>query len=178
MYLTFLKIAIIINWLTINWLTNNTKERIAGRMKNLSKQIELSLQDIVLSSENQLEILVGSCQSQVQLTNTQEHILMLIEKKAFTSTEIAKELQVSQAAITKAIKSLLARDMLVAVRDQKDARVIRYSLTVKGKPIAAEHAHHHEHTLSAYEELLTAYTEEEQKVISRFLEDLVRKIKK
>lgn len=147
-------------------------------MKNLAKQIESSLHDIVLSSENQLEILIGTCQSQVQLTNTQEHILMLIEKNAFTSTEIAKELQVSQAAITKAVKSLLAQDMLVAVRDQKDARIIRYSLTDKAKPIAAEHAHHHAHTLSSYEELLAAYTEEEQAVISRFLEDLVGKIKK
>ncbi|HFI0150916.1 TPA: zinc-dependent MarR family transcriptional regulator [Streptococcus suis] len=147
-------------------------------MRSLSKQIESSLQEIVLSSENQLEILIGTCQSQVQLTNTQEHILMLIEKNAFTSTEIAKELQVSQAAITKAVKSLLAQDMLVAVRDQKDARIIRYSLTDKAKPIAAEHAHHHAHTLSSYEELLAAYTEEEQAVISRFLEDLVGKIKK
>lgn len=147
-------------------------------MKNLAKQIESSLHDIVLSSENQLEILIGTCQSQVQLTNTQEHILMLIEKNAFTSTEIAKELQVSQAAITKAVKSLLAQEMLVAVRDQKDARIIRYSLTDKAKPIAAEHAHHHAHTLSSYEELLAAYTEEEQAVISRFLEDLVGKIKK
>ncbi|HEL1585357.1 TPA: zinc-dependent MarR family transcriptional regulator [Streptococcus suis] len=147
-------------------------------MRSLSKQIESSLQEIVLSSENQLEILIGTCQSQVQLTNTQEHILMLIEKNAFTSTEIAKELQVSQAAITKAVKSLLAQEMLVAVRDQKDARIIRYSLTDKAKPIAAEHAHHHAHTLSSYEELLAAYTEEEQAVISRFLEDLVGKIKK
>lgn len=147
-------------------------------MRSLSKQIESSLQEIVLSSENQLEILIGTCQSQVQLTNTQEHILMLIEENAFTSTEIAKELQVSQAAITKAVKSLLAQEMLVAVRDQKDARIIRYSLTGKAKPIAAEHAHHHAHTLSSYEELLAAYTEEEQAVISRFLEDLVGKIKK
>lgn len=147
-------------------------------MRSLSKQIESSLQEIVLSSENQLEILIGTCQSQVQLTNTQEHILMLIEKNAFTSTEVAKELQVSQAAITKAVKSLLAQEMLVAVRDQKDARIIRYSLTDKAKPIAAEHAHHHAHTLSSYEELLAAYTEEEQAVISRFLEDLVGKIKK
>ncbi|HEL1639659.1 TPA: zinc-dependent MarR family transcriptional regulator [Streptococcus suis] len=147
-------------------------------MRSLSKQIESSLQEIVLSSENQLEILIGACQSQVQLTNTQEHILMLIEKNAFTSTEIAKELQVSQAAITKAVKSLLAQEMLVAVRDQKDARIIRYSLTDKAKPIAAEHAHHHAQTLSSYEELLAAYTEEEQAVISRFLEDLVGKIKK
>lgn len=147
-------------------------------MKDLVLQIEKSLHEIVLSSENQLEILIGSCKSEVTLTNTQEHILMLIENRSFTSSEIARELNVSQAAITKAVKSLIAQDMLIAVRDSKDARIVRYSLTEQAKPIAAEHAHHHEHTLDSYEELLTAYTEAEQETISRFLTDLVGKIKK
>lgn len=147
-------------------------------MKNPAKQIEKCLHEIVLSSENQLEILIGNCQSQVRLTNTQEHILMLIEKNAFTSTEIAKELQVSQAAITKAVKSLLAQEMLVAVRDLKDARIIRYSLTDKAKPIAAEHAHHHAHTLKTYEALLSNYSESEQELIVHFMNELVEKIKK
>ena len=147
-------------------------------MLELAYQIDQALHEIVLSSENQLEILVGTCQSEVTLTNTQEHILMLIEHNAFTSSEIARELNVSQAAITKAIKSLMSQEMLIAVRDSKDARIVRYSLTDQAKPIAAEHAHHHDHTLESYEELLRAYTEEEQKIISRFLTDLVGKIKK
>lgn len=147
-------------------------------MKYLAKLIDQSLQEIVLSSENQLEILVGDCQSGVTLTNTQEHILMLIENSESTSSEIAKELNVSQAAITKAIKSLIAKEMLSAVRDSKDARVVRYNLTDKAKPIAAEHTHHHAHTLSTYEEMLVHYTDQEQEVIGRFLKDLVEKIKK
>lgn len=65
-------------------------------MNRIALEIEKYLHEIVLSSENQLEILVGSCQSTVKLTNTQEHILMLIEKAAYTNTEIAKELNVSQ----------------------------------------------------------------------------------
>ncbi len=121
-------------------------------MNRIALEIEKYLHEIVLSSENQLEILVGSCQSTVKLTNTQEHILMLIEK-AYTNTEIAKELNVSQVAITKATKSLVAQGLLVAVRDDKDARIVRFSLTEVAKPIVAEHAHHHAHTLEAYEEL-------------------------
>ncbi|MGT2712743.1 zinc-dependent MarR family transcriptional regulator [Streptococcus oriscaviae] len=147
-------------------------------METLAHQIDQSLHDIVLCSENQLEILVGTCQSGVTLTNTQEHILMLIENNSYTNTEIARQLNVSQAAITKAIKSLIAQEMLVAVRDSKDARVVRYSLTETAKPIAAEHAHHHAHTIASYKELLSAYSESEQAVISRFLTDLVGKIKK
>ncbi|MGT2911403.1 zinc-dependent MarR family transcriptional regulator [Streptococcus cameli] len=147
-------------------------------MSNLAKLIDKSLHEIVLSSENQLEILVGHCQSDITLTNTQEHILMLIENNEFTSSEIAKQLNVSQAAITKAVKSLMAKEMLIAVRDSQDARVVRYTLTELAKPIAAEHTHHHAHTLEVYEELASSYSESEQKVISRFLEDLVGKIKK
>lgn len=146
-------------------------------MKDLARQIDQALHDIVLCSENQLEILVGSCQSDVTLTNTQEHILMLIENSAYTSSEIAKQLNVSQAAITKAIKSLIAQEMLVGVRDSKDARVVRYSLTDIAKPIAAEHTHHHMHTVAAYEALLSSYSEAEQAVIARFMNDLVEKIK-
>lgn len=146
-------------------------------MKELAYQIDQALHDIVLCSENQLEILVGSCQSEMTLTNTQEHILMLIENNAYTSTEIAKQLNVSQAAITKAVKALMAKDMLVAVRDDRDARIVRYSLTEVAKPIAAEHTHHHAYTIASYEELLSAYSEKEKEVISRFLTDLVGKIK-
>ncbi|HFI0081796.1 TPA: zinc-dependent MarR family transcriptional regulator [Streptococcus suis] len=147
-------------------------------MSQFALDIEKCLHDIVLSSENQLEILVGSCQSTAKLTNTQEHILMLIEKAAYTNTEIAKQLNVSQAAITKATKSLVAQGLLVAVKDSKDARVVRFSLTEAAKPIAAEHAHHHAHTLEAYEELLDNYSLDEQELIARFLNELVEKIRK
>lgn len=147
-------------------------------MTQLAHQIDQALREIVLCSENQLEILVGACQSDVTLTNTQEHILMLIEENSFTNSEIAKQLNVSQAAITKAIKSLIKQGMLVAVRDANDARVIHYKLTEEAKPIAAEHGHHHEHTLVSYSELVANYTTAEQEVIGRFLKELVEKIQK
>ncbi|HFR3701579.1 MULTISPECIES: zinc-dependent MarR family transcriptional regulator [unclassified Streptococcus] len=147
-------------------------------MNPIALEIEKCLHEIVLSSENQLEILVGNCQSSVKLTNTQEHILMLIEKNAYTNTEIAKQLNISQAAVTKATKSLVAQGLLEAVRDSKDGRVVRFSLTDLARPIAAEHAHHHVHTLEAYEDLLKGYTTDEQELIGRFMQDLVEKIKK
>lgn len=147
-------------------------------MNQIAHQIDQTLREIVLCSENQLEILVGDCQSGVTLTNTQEHILMLIENSSYTNSEIAKQLNVSQAAITKAIKSLISQGMLIAVRDEKDARVIHYQLTELAKPIAAEHRHHHVHTVESYAEMLSAYTGDEQVVISRFLKDLVERISK
>ena len=137
--------------------------------KNANK-IYFFLNSILLLSENQHEILVGSCTSGVSLTNTQEHILMLVADEALTNSVLAKKLNVSQAAITKAVKPLLSQGMLETYRDENDARVLYYRLTEIGKPIALEHQHHHQHTLHTYEDVLSKFTKNEQGVISRFLD--------
>lgn len=139
-------------------------------MSEVANKIDRFLNSILLLSENQHEILVGSCTSGVSLTNTQEHILMLVADEALTNSVLAKKLNVSQAAITKAVKPLLSQGMLETYRDEKDARVLYYRLTEIGKPIALEHQHHHQHTLHTYEDVLSKFTKNEQGVISRFLD--------
>lgn len=139
-------------------------------MSEVANKIDRFLNSILLLSENQLEILVGSCTSGVSLTNTQEHILMLVADEALTNSVLAKKLNVSQAAITKAVKPLLSQGMLETYRDENDARVLYYRLTEIGKPIALEHQHHHQHTLHTYEDVLSKFTKNEQGVISRFLD--------
>ena len=121
-----------------------------------------------MRSENQHEILIGHCTSDVALTNTQEHILMLLSEESLTNSELARRLNVSQAAVTKAIKSLVKEGMLETSRDPKDARVIFYQLTELARPVAEEHHHHHEHTLLAYEQVASQFTPNEQEVIQRF----------
>lgn len=145
----------------------NLKELILSEVAN---KIDRFLNSILLLSENQHEILVGSCTSGVSLTNTQEHILMLVADEALTNSVLAKKLNVSQAAITKAVKPLLSQGMLETYRDENDARVLYYRLTEIGKPIALEHQHHHQHTLHTYEDVLSKFTKNEQGVISRFLD--------
>lgn len=145
----------------------NLKELILSEVAN---KIDRFLNSILLLSENQHEILVGSCTSGVSLTNTQEHILMLVADEALTNSVLAKKLNVSQAAITKAVKPLLIQGMLETYRDENDARVLYYRLTEIGKPIALEHQHHHQHTLHTYEDVLSKFTKNEQGVISRFLD--------
>ena len=145
----------------------NYKEFILSEVAN---KIDRFLNSILLLSENQHEILVGSCTSGVSLTNTQEHILMLVADEALTNSVLAKKLNVSQAAITKAVKPLLSQGMLETYRDENDARVLYYRLTEIGKPIALEHQHHHQHTLHTYEDVLSKFTKNEQGVISRFLD--------
>ena len=139
-------------------------------MSEVANKIDRFLNSILLLSENQHEILVGSCTSGVSLTNTQEHILMLVADEALTNSVLAKKLNVSQAAITKAVKPLLSQGMLETYRDENDARVLYYRLTEIGKPIALEHQHHHQHTLHTYEDVLSKFTKDEQGVISRFLD--------
>ena len=139
-------------------------------MSEVANKIDRFLNSILLLSENQHEILVGSCTSGVSLTNTQEHILMLVADEAPTNSVLAKNLNVSQAAITKAVKPLLSQRMLETYRDENDARVLYYRLTEVGKPIALEHQHHHQHTLHTYEDVLSKFTMNEQGVISRFLD--------
>ena len=139
-------------------------------MSEVANKIDRFFFSILLVSENQHEILVGSCTSGVSLTNTQEHILMLVADEALTNSVLAKKLNVSQAAITKAVKPLLSQGMLETYRDENDARVLYYRLTEIGKPIALEHQHHHQHTLHTYEDVLSKFTKNEQGVISRFLD--------
>ena len=145
-------------------------------MSRLAHEIDRFLNEIILKSENQHEILIGSCTSGMPLTNTQEHILMLLSEESLTNSELAKRLNVSQAAVTKAIKSLIKQELLELFKDVKDARVIFYRLTELAKPVAAEHQHHHHHTIEIYEKIANQYSSDEKVIIQKFLETLVGEI--
>ncbi|WP_061910370.1 zinc-dependent MarR family transcriptional regulator [Streptococcus cristatus] len=147
-------------------------------MGHLAEKINHFLNEVILTAENQHEILVGSCTSDVRLTNTQEHILMLLSQKSFTNSDLAKRLNVSQAAVTKAVKALVEQKMLETFKDKKDARVTFYRLTDLARPIAEEHQHHHVHTLETYQRLAEKFSSDEQDVIVKFLDGLIGEIGK
>ena len=147
-------------------------------MGHLAEKINLFLNEVILTAENQHEILVGSCTSDVRLTNTQEHILMLLSQESLTNSDLAKRLNVSQAAVTKAVKALVEQKMLQTFKDKKDARVTFYRLTDLARPIAEEHQHHHVHTLDTYQRLVEQFSSDEQEVIVKFLDGLIGEIGK
>ena len=147
-------------------------------MMDLAHKINHFLNEVILTAENQHEILVGSCTSDVRLTNTQEHILMLLSQESLTNSDLAKRLNVSQAAVTKAVKSLVEQKMLQTFKDKKDARVTFYRLTDLARPIAEEHQHHHVHTLETYQRLAEQFSSDEQEVIVKFLDALIGEIGK
>ena len=147
-------------------------------MGHLAEKINHFLNEVILTAENQHEILVGSCTSDVRLTNTQEHILMLLSQESLTNSDLAKRLNVSQAAVTKAVKALVEQKMLETFKDEKDARVTFYRLTDLARPIAEEHQHHHVHTLDTYQRLAEQFSSDEQEVIVKFLDGLIGEIGK
>ena len=147
-------------------------------MMDLAHKINHFLNEVILTAENQHEILIGSCTSDVRLTNTQEHILMLLSQESLTNSDLAKRLNVSQAAVTKAVKSLVEQKMLQTFKDKKDARVTFYRLTDLARPIAEEHQHHHVHTLDTYQRLAEQFSSDEQEVIVKFLDALIGEIGK
>ena len=144
-------------------------------MLELEEQVNQLINQIVLKSENQHELLIGQCRSQVKLTNTQEHILMLLAEGRKTNSELAKTLNVSQAAVTKAVKTLVKEGMLEA-KDKDDGRVTYFVLTQEAQPIAQEHEEHHQETLGVYRSVLEQFDSKERQIIGRFLTKLEEKI--
>lgn len=136
----------------------------------LERQIDDLVQQILLKAENQHELLLGTCQSGVKLTNTQEHILMLLSEDKLTNTDLARILKLSQAAVTKAVKLLVKEGLVAAVKGVEDARMTYFVLTDAAKPIAQEHKSHHNSTLSVYASLLEEFSQEEQAVLGRFIQ--------
>ena len=95
---------------------------------------------------------------------------MLLSQERLTNSELAKRLNISQAAITKATKYLVTKGLLASVKNKEDARVTYFELTNSAQPIAQEHMHHPDSTIAVYEKLLGQFSENEQAVITRFLD--------
>ena len=101
---------------------------------------------------------------------------MLLSEGRKTNSELAKTLNVSQAAVTKAVKTLVKEGMLEAKKDKDDGRVTYFVLTQEAQPIAQEHEEHHQETFGVYRSVLDQFDNQERQVIERFLTKLAEKI--
>ncbi|MDR0198980.1 MAG: MarR family transcriptional regulator [Streptococcaceae bacterium] len=127
----------------------------------------------------QHELLLGHCTSKAQLTATQEHILMLLASahpEGLTNSEIAATLDLTAAAVTKALKKLSTNTLVQSKRDTDDSRRVVFRLAQAGEPIAAEHSAHHKKTLSAFVSLVQEFDPSEQVIITRYLTRLMEVI--
>lgn len=146
-------------------------------MKNLAYKIESTINEIIINSGNQNEFLVGECFCNHNFTNTQKHILMLLKNENINNKDIAYKLNISQAAVTKAIKSLVIEKMLIVEKDNKDGRILRYKLSKEAINIAKEHENHHQRTINSYNKILEKYNKDEKEIINKFLDDLINNIR-
>lgn len=101
---------------------------------------------------------------------------MLLSEGQKTNSELAKALNVSQAAVTKAVKTLVKEGMLEGKKDKDDGRVTYFVLTQEAQPIAQEHKEHHQETLGVYRSVLDQFDHQDRQVIGRFLIKLAEKI--
>jgi DNA-binding MarR family transcriptional regulator len=140
--------------------------------QQLTQQIDVFFTKIMQLVENKQEILLGKCESGAGLTNTQEHILMLLLQEKLTNAKLAEKLKISPAAVTKALKKLQQLNLTRSEKSPTDERIVLWHLSETGKPIAQEHGNHHQATLATYTKIADAFSENEQKTILKFLEKL------
>lgn len=138
--------------------------------KEYIEQVANFLNDIKRwSPENQREVLIDN--KGQDITGTQGHVLMLLKTKPRTNTELSHELNISGAAVTKAMRGLQSTQppTVESVPDDKDARINRFNLTDYGMKLANIHEKEHKETLNVYTKVLSEFNPEEQQSISRFL---------
>lgn len=146
-------------------------------MDKLSQKIEFVLNQIISKAGNQNELLFGRCTCESNVTNTQKHILMLLEDQNITNKDISIKLNITQAAVTKAIKSLIKDGFIESVKDKNDARVLRYKLSENAKDIANTHKQHHDRSLNTLKNIVSEYTDDEKLIISDFLDRILEEVR-
>lgn len=142
--------------------SNDYAEQLANFLDDIKKWVP----------ENQREVLVEK--GSRQITGTQGHVLMLLNQRPMTNTELAHKLEISGAAVTKAMHGLKKFDnpVIQPMADQHDARVNRWVLTDYGKELANKHAQEHKKTLTVYSKIFAEFNLDEQKTISKFVKKL------
>ncbi len=85
------------------------------------------------------------------------------------SGTVAKLMSVTLGTLTKAIDALTRKGYVVRVRDEEDKRVVKLSLTAKGKEAYYHHEQFHSHMI---EHIKDGITNEELKVLATALAKL------
>ncbi|WP_334075888.1 MULTISPECIES: MarR family transcriptional regulator [Paenibacillus] len=104
-------------------------------------------------------------------TLTQLHILSLVKKQpgALNNTLLAERLHLSKPAVTKAVRPLVERQLLLPSHNVANQKEIYYRLSEQGGASAEAHDRIHERLKDEYIRLFGAFSDEELDVIIRFL---------
>lgn len=154
-------------------------------MKDVHEKAFQAIQDFVIKRERNIQnrksmedkLAKELNDSNRNWTITQLHIVSLIhENEPINNTFLADQLNISKAAVSKAISVLMEHNMLSAHRNVNNNREIHYYLTEKGKQLAAIHDRMHEMVKSRYMQLFEKFSDSELEVVIKFLNEWSKQI--
>ncbi|CEE01513.1 MULTISPECIES: MarR family transcriptional regulator [Bacillales] len=150
-------------------------------MESTKKKVLKALQEFITTREsirrtessNNKNVLFG-----VSWTLTQFHIVALLkENELMNNTTLAKELNISKPAVTKATKKLLEKGIIKEKQNEGNKKEIFYVLTEKGETMAAIHEKLHKEAEEQYLSLLDNFNKEQLETIILFLNTLTNHLK-
>ncbi|HDB1837088.1 TPA: MarR family transcriptional regulator [Staphylococcus aureus] len=147
----------------------------------MKREVILKLQQFIIERENADKRRQYKKENEeLDLSLTQFHIIELIDNNDKVNNKFLSEmLNVSKPAITKSIKKLLAKDLVVESHNEFNKREVNYSLTQKGKKLSYIHDELHEKSVKKYEEVLKVFDDDdEMAVIIEFLNRSIEELKK
>ncbi|EHS04602.1 HTH domain protein [Staphylococcus lugdunensis VCU139] len=102
---------------------------------DMQRKVILMLQKFIIERENADKRRKYRRENEnLDLSLTQFHIIELIDKNDKINNKfLAKELNLSKPAVTKSIKKLLSKNLVVELNNEENKREIYYKLTKKGK---------------------------------------------
>ncbi|EOT29070.1 fatty acid biosynthesis transcriptional regulator FabT [Enterococcus saccharolyticus] len=104
------------------------------------------------------------------LSITEMHTIEAIGMyKKKTTSEVAKELSITVGTLTIAINRLVKKGYVERIRSEDDRRVVKLSLTKKGKLLYRVHQHFHSQMIK---EILVNMEEDEQHALLQALDNL------
>lgn len=106
-------------------------------------------------------------------TLTQLHIISLISENEadVNNAFLAAKLQISKAAVTKAVNVLTKHGMIESHKKPNNNKELYYRLTDEGKKLADIHDRMHEIAKQRYIELFERFSESELETVIRFLNE-------
>ena len=146
----------------------------------MQRKVILMLQKFIIERENADKRRKYRRENEnLDLSLTQFHIIELIDKNDKINNKfLAKELNLSKPAVTKSIKKLLSKNLVVELNNEENKREIYYKLTKEGEKLSFIHDELHKQAVKKYEEVLKVFDDKEMETIIEFLQRSVDELKK
>lgn len=144
------------------------------------EKVILTLQQFIIERENANKRRLNIKGNEgLNLSLTQFHLIELIANNDKVNNKfLADKLNVSNPAVTKSMKKLLSKNLVIEQTNNENKREIHYKLTKKGEQFSYIHDTLHKQAVKRYEEVLKVFDEDELEVIIKFLNRSIQALKK